>query len=108
MPHIKNYRDHVGTQSTKFYKDTLFEGDHLMVGINCLEPGQVQPVHDHADQDKVYLVMEGRGLFTVGQEVREAGPGEVVWAAAGVPHGVKNKSDARLVLIVNIAPPPKG
>lgn len=107
MSNFKDYRDYIGSKPEKFFKDTLFQGEHVMVGINCLEPGQVQPVHDHVDQDKVYVVMEGRGLFTVGEEIRAAGSGEIVWVAASVPHGVENQGEERLVLIVLIAPPPR-
>jgi quercetin dioxygenase-like cupin family protein len=78
-----------------------------MIGLNCLEPGQAQPVHDHAHQDKFYYVIEGTGIFTVGQEVSTAGPGHVVWATAGVPHGVENQGPGRLTLLVGIAPPPQ-
>lgn len=104
--YFTHYRAHVGARAGKHYKATLFQGDHLMIGINCLEPGQVQLAHEHAGADKVYLVMEGTGWFTVGEETREAGAGEVVWAPAGVPHGVENRANARLVLLVGIAPPP--
>jgi quercetin dioxygenase-like cupin family protein len=107
MSNFKDYRAHVGSRPDKFYKDTLFQGAQMMVGLNCLEPGQVQPVHDHADADKVYVVMEGMGRFTVGDEVREARQGEVVWAASGIPHGVENRGSERLVLLVSIAPPPR-
>ncbi len=107
MTNFTHYQAHVGSRPDKFYKDTLFQGAYMMVGLNCLEPGQVQPVHDHAEADKVYIVMEGRGLFTVGGETREAGPGEVVWATAGVPHGVENQGSERLALLVCIAPPPR-
>ena len=107
MTNFTHYQAHVGLRPDKFYKDTLFQGAYMMVGLNCLEPGQVQPVHDHAEADKVYIVMEGRGFFTVGGETREAGPGEVVWAAAGVPHGVENRGSERLALLVCIAPPPR-
>jgi mannose-6-phosphate isomerase-like protein (cupin superfamily) len=77
-----------------------------MVGINCLEPGQVQATHDHARADKAYIVMEGSGHFVVGEEEGPAGPGEVIWAPAGVSHGVENRGTERLVLLVGIAPPP--
>ncbi|HBY92360.1 MAG TPA: cupin domain-containing protein [Chloroflexi bacterium] len=106
MASFADYRAYVGTRTGKFYKDTLFRGDHLMVGINCLEPGQRQPLHDHADADKVYVVMEGSGYFTLGDQANEADQGEVVWAPAGVPHGVENRHNERLVLLVAIAPPP--
>lgn len=62
---------------------------------------------DHADQDKVYVVLEGAGRFTVGESEQEAGPGHVVWAPAGLPHGVSNAGQQRLVLLVGMAPPPQ-
>lgn len=104
--HFVHYSDHVGFRPDKFYKNTLFSGDFLMIGLNCLEPGQMQPVHDHADQDKVYVVLEGAGVFTVGADEQEAGPGSVVWAPAGVPHGVRNAGQERLAVLVGMAPPP--
>ncbi len=106
MSAFTHYRDHVGSNPDKHYKATLFEGSHLMVGLNCLEPGQRQPIHEHSSSDKVYVVLEGTGLFTIGEEVREAGAGEVVWAKSGVAHGIENRGSVRLVVLIGIAPPP--
>lgn len=106
MSNVKQVADHTGRREDKHYKATLFEGDHLMVGVNCLEPGQAQPVHDHAGADKVYLVTAGEGVFTIGDETITAGPGAAVFAPAGVPHGVENRGSERLTLVVSIAPPP--
>ncbi len=103
---LKDYRNHTGTRTDKHFKATLFRGKHILLGINCLEPGQVQPLHDHADQDKAYIVMEGHGYFTVGDDTHEAGPGEIVWAPAGHPHGVANRGTDRLSILVVISPPP--
>jgi quercetin dioxygenase-like cupin family protein len=105
--YIAHYKDFVGAKTDKFYKATLFQGHHLMLGLNCLEPGQVQPVHEHSDQDKFYFVLEGAGLFTIGEEVTEVGTGYVIWAAAGMPHGVENRGTERLTLLMGIAPAPK-
>ena len=108
MPNnIIHYSDHVGVKAGKFYKTTLFQAEKLMIGLNCLEPGQVQPIHDHADQDKFYYVIEGKGHFTIGEEVTEVSPGSVVWAQAGIPHGVENRGSERLTILMGIAPPPK-
>jgi mannose-6-phosphate isomerase-like protein (cupin superfamily) len=63
-------------------------------------------VHSHQNQDKFYFVLEGVGNFTVGEEVNEAGPGHIIWAEAGVPHGVENKGTERLVIFIGIAPSP--
>lgn len=75
-----------------------------MIGMNCLEPNQVQPAHAHAGADKFYFVLSGRGDFTVGAEQRTVATGTVVIAPAGIPHGVSNHSDERLCLLVAIAP----
>jgi len=101
------YQSHTGSRADKHFKSTVFQGEQLMIGLNCLEPGQSQHVHAHEDADKAYVVMEGRGWFSVGGETFEAGPGEIVWAARGVPHGVENQSAGRLTVLVAIAPPPK-
>jgi quercetin dioxygenase-like cupin family protein len=104
MSNFTDYRQHVGVRPDKFHKATLYASERLMLGLNCLEPGQVQPVHDHADQDKFYFVIEGQGEFVVGDETRVVAEGGVVWAPAGMPHGVTNTGSARLVILMGIAP----
>ena len=106
MGHFTHYRDHVGANVEKQYKSTLFRSGRLMLGLNCLERGQEQQAHVHADQDKFYFVVEGEGAFVVGDETRSASEGMIVWAPAGVSHGVTNNSTTRLVLLVGIAPFP--
>ena len=106
MEYVTRLSDHVGARPDKFYKATLFRGDALLLGVNCLEPGQTQAPHDHAGQDKFYYVVEGVGRVQVGDAWASAGPGEVVWAPAGVVHGVSNEGDGRLTLLVGIAPAP--
>lgn len=106
MTMFADYREFTGANAEKFFKSTLFQSARLLLGLNCLEPGQEQHVHTHAGQDKFYFVVEGSGTFRVGPEEREAGAGTVVWAPADVPHGVVNTGAARLVLLVGIAPAP--
>ena len=107
MAFFGDYRDFTGADAGKYFKRTLCRSDALMLGLNCLEPGQVQAAHAHDGADKFYFVVEGEGRFTVGGETREAGEGVVVWAPAGVSHGVENMGGRRLVLLVGIAPPPQ-
>ena len=106
MEFVKQVQEHVGSKAEKFYKTTLFQGERLLLGLNCLEPGQVQKPHDHVAQDKFYYVVEGNGRFQIGNEQVIAGTGEVVWAPAGVLHGVMNTGNGRLTLLVGIAPSP--
>jgi quercetin dioxygenase-like cupin family protein len=104
MTNFLDYRDHTGADPDRFFKSTLFHSPRLLLGLNCLEPGQRQPLHAHADQDKFYFVVEGRGEFTVDSETRRAWTGITIWAPAGVKHGVSNTGVQRLVLLVGIAP----
>jgi quercetin dioxygenase-like cupin family protein len=104
MNYFLNWEDHARSQPEKFYKTTLWSGEHLMMGLNCLEPGQTQKVHAHDGADKFYFVLEGSGRFTVGDEEREATAGSLVVAPSGIPHGVTNNTSVRLSLLVTIAP----
>jgi quercetin dioxygenase-like cupin family protein len=86
-------------------KADLFAGSRLFVGLNCFEPGQAQHVHTHAGADKFYFLVSGKARMMVGDETAEATAGDLVWAPAGVPHGVLEALE-RTVLLVAIAPPP--
>lgn len=92
------------SRADKPYKYSFLENDRLLCGINCLLKGQTQPLHDHPDQDKFYLVIAGRGQFTVEETTRECGPGMLILAPAGVPHGVVNDQDDLLTFVTVIAP----
>jgi mannose-6-phosphate isomerase-like protein (cupin superfamily) len=101
---VIDWRDHAGSRPDKFFKTTLWEGNHVMFGLNCLEPGQTQSIHVHEGADKFYFVLEGRGHFTIGTEQTDADAGVMVIAPASVPHGVTNNATGRLSLLVGIAP----
>ena len=106
MEYLKTVAEYTGKLPEKFFKATLFRSDALLLGLNCLEPGQMQEAHDHTDQDKFYYVVEGEGLFQIGSASQAARTGDVIWAPAGVVHGVTNRSKERLTLLVGIAPAP--
>lgn len=82
-----------------------FRSPRLLVGLNCLEPGQSHNVHTHRGADKFYLVLSGRARITVGEDTREAGAGDLVMAPADVPHGIAEALE-RTVLLVAVAPAP--
>ena len=84
-------------------KADLFRGAHLFAGLTCFEPGQSQSVHTHAGADKFYFLVTGKARMTVGSETREASAGDLVWAPAGVPHGVELALE-RTVMLVAIGP----
>ena len=90
----------------KLSKNNLFETAQMFCDVYCLEPGQEQKPHSHDDATKFYYVLEGQGLFLVGENERQLGPGELAWSAPGEAHGVRNTSSERLVLLVAMGPHP--
>jgi len=89
----------------KMTKVDCFRSTRLLVGLNCFDAGQSQPVHAHAGADKFYLVVSGKARFVIGEQRLDAGPGDLLLAPAGVPHGVETAQE-RTVLLVGMAPAP--
>ncbi|MDH4186973.1 MAG: cupin domain-containing protein [Nitrospira sp.] len=104
--HVVNLSDFQQFSSEKMKKNNLFETLRFFCDIYCFEPGQEQKGHIHGEQDKVYLVLEGQGMFQVGAEKRVLGPGQGTMAPAGEEHGVKNHTDQRLKVLVFVSPNP--
>ncbi len=92
--------------SDKMKKNNLFQTERLFCDIYCFEPGQEQKGHVHGHQDKIYIVLEGQGMFQVGTEQRVLVAGEGTMAPAGQEHGVKNHTSERLKVLVFVAPNP--
>lgn len=104
MAEAIDYRKLTGSNPDRMYKSTLFESQRLLLGLNCFEPGQADRAHTHAEQDKFYFVLEGKGEFTIGDETVNAGAGLTVLAPAGVTHGVANNGSERLVILMGLTP----
>ena len=98
--------DHAKFSPDKMAKIALAATPRAQLDLYCLEPGQSQKVHAHDGQDKVYVVLEWRGRFTLDGADQALEAGEALVAAAGSQHGVLNDSGKRLLLLVLMAPPP--
>lgn len=103
---VMTLSDHQQFSQEKMKKNNLFQTERFFCDVYCFEPGQEQKGHIHGQQDKVYLVLEGQGMFQVGSEKQVLGPGQGTMAPAGVEHGVKNESGQRLKVLVFVAPNP--
>jgi quercetin dioxygenase-like cupin family protein len=63
------------------------------------------PTHVHEREDEFSYVLAGRVGVQVGDEVTEAGPGELVAKPRGVPHAFWNAGDEEARLLELISPP---
>ncbi|MGE0591706.1 MAG: cupin domain-containing protein [Vicinamibacterales bacterium] len=103
---VMHPREQAPWRGDKMGKATLFESDRLLVGLNAFEPGQEHAVHSHAGMDKLYYVIDGAGTFLMSGRELPMRAGEMLVAPDGVPHGVRNDSTARLLVLVVLAPAP--
>jgi quercetin dioxygenase-like cupin family protein len=105
---VRQIAERAGFSLEKMGKVELARGDALYAGLNTFEPGQEHRAHTHADQDKLYYVVAGRGELILDGETVEFVAGDLALARAGAPHGLKNPGPERLVVLVVFAPPPGG
>ena len=105
-PTVIRPAEHAEWRADKMGKATLFQSTRLLVGINAFEPGQEHALHAHAGMDKVYQVLEGSGVFLLRDRELPMRAGEMLVAPDGVPHGVRNTGQDRLLVLAILAPAP--
>ena len=98
--------DHAEWRTDKMGKSTLFESHRLLVGLNAFEPGQSHALHAHSGMDKLYYIVEGEGVFLLDGSELPMRAGDALVAPEGVPHGIRNTSGARLLVMAVLAPAP--
>ena len=91
---------HAAWASAEDFWRGRFEGRDIGTGITVLfyateETGKGPLWHVHP-YDEVFIIREGRALFTIGDEKIEAGPGDVLMGPAEVPHKYHNLGPGRL------------
>jgi quercetin dioxygenase-like cupin family protein len=103
---IRKIRDLIHFSEEKMQKLPVFESPKYFCDLYCLRPGQDQRIHSHAESDKIYFILRGKGLFHIAGEEQELVEGQSVIARPGQDHGVKNSSAEDLVLLVFMTPRP--
>jgi len=87
----------------------LLEGKAIGTNITLIRyatdvVGEGPTLHVHP-YDEVFTITSGRARFTVGDEVIDAGAGDVVLGPANVPHGYQNLGPDRLdTLDIHLSP----
>jgi len=68
------------------------------------QPGRGAPLHIH-EYDEILIIEEGRARLVVGDEIREATPGDIVVVKARTPHGFVNIGEGVLKQIdIHVSP----
>jgi quercetin dioxygenase-like cupin family protein len=108
MDHPTPFRpeEHAVYDDGRMGKSTIFQSEHILVGLNAFEPGQEHRLHAHSGMDKVYQVLTGRGVFLLDGREEPMEAGTMLIAPEGVPHGIRNNGTERLVVLAILAPSP--
>jgi mannose-6-phosphate isomerase-like protein (cupin superfamily) len=103
-PSVIDPAEHAVFDPARMGKSTLYRSDAMLVGLNAFEPGQEHALHAHAETDKLYVVLEGEGLFLLGGQEIPVRRGALLVAPRTVPHGIRNSGPGRLLLLTVLAP----
>jgi quercetin dioxygenase-like cupin family protein len=89
----------------RFMIDGDATGDAFSLVEHPLPPRALgAPVHTHRNEDEYSFVLAGRIGVQLGEDVLEAGPGELVFKPRGVPHAFWNAGDEPARLLEMISP----
>lgn len=98
---------HGGAGTTTAYP---FFADAPGLGFNfrkrVLHKGAGIGTHPH-DKDEVYYVISGRGLYLYDGKAVEVGPGHAILVRPGSTHGIQQRGDEDLVLLIAYPSKPK-
>jgi mannose-6-phosphate isomerase-like protein (cupin superfamily) len=87
----------------------ILRGEHTDGGFALIEHeimprSLAAPIHTHSREDEYSYVLSGRVGVQIGDEVGEAGPGELVAKPRGIPHAFWNAHDEPARLLELISP----
>lgn len=87
----------------KISREMLSDKPEMRVALMCLEPGQELSPHKAPLRLMMYCV-EGKGVFSVGEEEIEADEKTAILCDPMVPHGFKASKGERLVVMAVVTP----
>ena len=63
-----------------------------------LPPGTDIGLHDHVEEDEIYIIQKGHGLMTDGDKKFTVEAGDAILTGQGSSHSIKNTGDEDLVI----------
>ena len=85
----------------KISRQMIAETPEMRIALMCLEPGQELAPHK-APMRLLMYVVEGKGVFTVGDQRIEAGEKSAILCDPMVEHGFSASLGSRLVVMASV------
>jgi len=100
-------KDFTANPPEKATKNVLYQNDRTNAVIWVIPPGEVLPAHYHPETDDIWIILEGKGDYYLGQgETFPIEAGMVIPAEKMDIHGAKNTGEELLVFAAVSAPMP--
>ena len=103
MAEILDLKKLINFKPDKISREMLSDKPEMRVALMCLEPGQELTPHTAPLRLMMYCV-EGKGEFTVGEEIFEADEKTAILCDPMVPHGFKASKGDKLVVMAVVTP----
>ena len=102
---LLNIHDLESYSDEKPMASNVFDSEQLGAKLICFQPGQSLAPH-HTESLAFFLVQNGAGEISIGDEVHLVSEGQVIPAPAMVDHGIVNTGSDPLVLLLVQTPNP--
>lgn len=100
-------KDYTTSAPEKATKNLLYQNERSNGVIWVVPPGEEVPAHYHPETDDVWIILQGKGEYYLGQgQTFPIEPGMVIPAEKLEIHGAKNTGDELLVFAAVSAPMP--
>jgi quercetin dioxygenase-like cupin family protein len=105
LPYLAQAADHeqiewLGGGVMRILLDGKKTGGQLTMLRSAAAGGSASPVHVHADEDEIVVLLKGSGIFWAGEQRFELTEGGVAFLPRNVPHAYRFTSEAADMLAV--------
>ena len=95
----KNMRGGPGEVEIKHYLDkNEFRAKCRLCAQLKLSPGAGIGMHEHIDEDEVFIIQQGKALIVDNDKEIEVETGDAVLTGKGLSHSIKNTGDVDLLI----------
>lgn len=87
---------------THIFRQEELKGKARLVARITLNPGCSIGRHEHADEEEIFYIIEGKGFVNDNGTEREVAAGDGVLTGGGAFHSIENRWDKPLVMLAVI------
>ena len=84
----------------KTFRRTDFKGAWDFALRVVMPPNSSMGVHEHGQDEEMYIILEGEGLMTIEGKEKRVGKGDMILNKPGGKHGLLNDTDSEIELLI--------